>query len=194
MNHLRTIFIAALFISASVTSNAQQWLAGVELNVGLPTGDLGKIANPGLGYAVEGAYGISPSLFIGASIGVHNFGVDGVRSGESGNIRAIHLGITGRYLLQPAPQRVTSGIIPYVALGLERSSLTAQAENANGDTRSKFLEAAWGISPQAGVMIPLGESPSKAGYIDPSLKFHTIFTEGSSVTMFSINIGYRGFF
>lgn len=195
MHHLRTIMIAVLLvISASTTTTAQQWLLGAELNVGIPTGDLDEFTRPGMGHGLVVAYGVTPSFYFGASLGRYNVGISGLSPEESGRIEFLTLGISGRYMVQPLPQKGSVGMIPFVGLGVDRYFLSALGVDSDGNGRWQLLEAAWGVSPQAGVMIPLGEKPRKAGYLDPSLRFHTIFTEGSAMTMFSINIGYRGTF
>lgn len=191
MNYLRTIILAALVISATATSNAQQWFVGAEGNISIPTGELGKIAKPGVGYGVVSSFGISPTLFVGGSFGIHNFEVGGSSYGKSNSIQAIHMGFTGRYLLQPVPQTGTAGMIPFVAVGVHYNMLSALGE---GISLSRSLETGWGVTQQAGVMIPFGDPASDAVYIDPSLMYHTILTEGSSLTMFSLNVGFRAIF
>lgn len=91
MNNLKSLYLTTLLICLGIFSYAQNGFhtIGVGAEVGLPTGDFGKVYNIGIGATAKAFYGITENGDITGTLGYIRFGLDddtGIMSGSMGMI------------------------------------------------------------------------------------------------------------
>jgi hypothetical protein len=191
---MKTLFVAltALAVIAFPSfSTAQPWSGGSNLSLGAPTGELAKVASSGFGYGALLGYALSSSFKLNASLMNTKFGVKGSDLSNSGEIDIAMIEIGGEYLPFDRGDSSAATISPFVRLGVGGYLIVASVGSSVEGINSTGIEAAWGIAPSVGVMVPIQSARIR---LEPVVTYHTILTEGISTSFVSFDIGFEGYF
>jgi len=178
MNFFKTIVMLALALTIFATSSYAQdghMKLGGEVSLAMPMGDFGDAVGTGFGLTGVFTYPLNPQLFLTGSIGYISFGEK--FDGFSFSTIPLNGGI--QYRFNPGQK-----FQPYIgAETLFLFSTTTVKDSFFGSYSASSTD--FGFTPIVGAAFPM--SPNME--IRANIKYHIIFTSGSSTTFLGIGGG-----
>jgi len=166
--------IAVVLIAPQSTFSQNRMDVGGELSLAMPMGDFGDGSNTGFGFTGVFTYHLDPQLALIGSIGYISFGskVDGI----SFSTMPINAGV--HYKFNPGQK-----FQPYI--GAETLFFMSSSTVDLFGFKSSVSSTDFGFTPIVGAAFPI--SPKLE--IRANLKYHILFTSGSSTTFLGIGGG-----
>jgi len=177
MKHLKYLLVVTLFAFLTLpnSTSAKQITLGGELSLNLPTGDFGDAYGTGFGITGVFTYRLNPNLAFTGSLGYISFGEK--LSGLSFSTVPINAGI--QYRITP-----TGNFQPYIGAETLLFMSTASVESGFfGKVSSSSTD--FSFTPLVGAAFPINNNLE----IRANLKYHILFTSGSSTTFIGIGGG-----
>lgn len=176
----KLLFIVLVTVFAVTFANAQSKMAAsVQGTLSFPTGDFRDGAGTGFGAAGTFIYSVSPMLDVTGSVGYLKWGSKESIPGYEVSFSDIPILVGLRYTFGKGQ------FLPYGAaeVGLHMLSTSVKG-NLFGFSVDKS-DTKFGITPGFGFLYKFNPKTS----LDVNAKYNIIFTEGSSTTHLSVNVG-----
>ncbi|HRP02731.1 MAG TPA: outer membrane beta-barrel protein [Candidatus Kapabacteria bacterium] len=175
INSLFAIALCLIVCFSSTSAQQNQMRIGGEVSLALPTGDMGDASSTGFGLTGVFSYSLNPQLLLTGSIGYITFGEK--IAGFSFSTVPVNAGIQYRFNQDPKFQ-------PYI--GAETLLFFNSAKVNTGFFGSVSTSSTdFGFTPIVGAAFPLNANVE----IRANLKYHMIFTSGSTSSFVGIGGG-----
>jgi len=179
----KTVFVVILVLSSVICLNAQTTgyiSSGINASVLVPTGDLGDAYKVSFGFGAEGTYKINKDIDIVAT-GVYNI-LTAKNTLWSNVTVSITEGTAGvRYFFGSSQPR----FFGEAALGFYSTSVSYTYTYLGTPITYTALNSDLGINIGAGATVPVSTSMDLIG----KLRFHNIFSSGSSTNFITLSAG-----
>ncbi|WP_337866482.1 outer membrane beta-barrel protein [Ignavibacterium sp.] len=173
------LFVA--FFAVAFTYAQSKMAASVQGTLSFPTGDFGDGAGTGFGASGTFVYSVSPMLDVTGSVGYIKWGTKESIPGYEVSSSDIPILIGLRYTFGKGQ------FLPYGAaeVGLHMLSSSVKGDLFGFPVDESSTETKFGIAPGFGFLYKF--NPKTA--LDVNAKYNMIFTEGSSTTHLSVDVG-----
>lgn len=178
----KLLFVVLVTVFAVTFANAQSKMAAsAQGTLSFPTGDFGDGAGTGFGAAGTFIYSVSPMLDVTGSVGYVKWGTKESIPGYEVSFSDIPILVGLRYTFGKGQ------FLPYGAaeVGLHILSSSVKGDLFGFQVDQSETETKFGFAPGFGFLYKF--NPKTA--LDVNAKYNIIFTEGSSTTHLSVNVG-----
>lgn len=182
MKHVLFVLTLAIFATAAVAAPGR-FSVGGSVGLQLPMGAFADSYGAGFGVHGSCVYNVCDDWEVTGQFGWNHWGIKNTQNGVvSGGFTTLPLLFGARYVLQQGTLHVYGG----VETGLHFSSASASVNGgAYGDLASSYSETNVGLTPLAGILVPISATLN----FDGNLRYNIIFTSGSSTTYIGVNAG-----